>query len=554
MNLAFVWPFWQRPAKYDELRWSVRSVYQNFRQPNCEFETIIVGDQPILRRHSASWYSGKVILVPRTVAGSGRVGVKDACSKWMTALAEESLPDTLVWMMDDVYLIKPVTLDDLATPRSFGLWNQQRVQQPPRGSWWQRAKAETMQALAAEGLPTFDFATHLPHVVDRRRCLEILQRFDAANRMLLWEIIYQNSVIAESPQPATPFLRIISDAKKCVPSTRAACANASVMVSAGNSWNEPHRAFLYETFPHRSPVEVDDPIPPKLPVSVQLQAAPAPVQPQAPAIHRSRPLITTVLNCYGRPQAFPCQLTAIQKQSVASEVIVWQNAHEPSRPDWKRDWFDAGQMMHAGCNRNLGVWSRFAFALNAKTEFVCVWDDDIVPGHNWYQACLDTFAKYPGLLGGNGVIFHSLSNYDNRTNYGWAYPNRYVTQVDIVGHVWFMRREWLGLYWSEMPTFDQPEIAGEDFHASYMLQKHGINTFVPQHRRHQTDRWSCRNPKQGMQFGRASVALSKHSQHSVTIRGGLDLYVKKGFKLIEHDRLNKEANSEKQFHEIVASP
>lgn len=538
MGIAFVWPFWQRPAKYDELRWSVRSVYQNFRPEGHEVETVIVGDQPILRRHSASWYTGRVIEVPRIVTGTGRVGVKDAVSKWMTALADDSLPDTLVWMMDDVYLIKPVTLEELALPRSFGLWNAARVAQPPHGSWWQRAKSETMQALAAAGLPTFDFATHLPHVVDRRRCLEILQRFDAANRMLLWELLYENSVLPESPQPATPFLRIISDSK-CLAGTRNAAAKATVLVSAGNAWNEAHRTFLYQTFPNRSPVEADDPIPPR-PLA-KPEPAPAPA---APAIHDSRPKVTCVMNAWGRPNAFPCQFNALRQQTVDSEVLVWQNAHAETKPEWKRDWFDEAQVTHAGCNRNLGVWSRFAFALNARTEFVCVFDDDIVPGKEWLQNCLDTFARYPGLLGGNGVVFHSLTNYNDRTNFGWAFPNRYVTHVDIVGHAWFMRREWLGLFWSEMPDPSQPVIAGEDFHASYTLQKHGIKTYVPQHRTHTPQRWSCRTPKQGKQLGRMSVALSKHPQHSRTIQQGLGLYVRKGFRLIEHDRLTTEATSD----------
>jgi hypothetical protein len=549
-RIAFVWPFWQRPASYDELRWSVRSVYQNFQAEGRRVETVIVGDQPVLRRHSFSWYTGRVIPVPRNVSGSGRVGVKDAVGKWMTALADDSLPDTLVWMMDDVYFIKPVTLAELALPRAFGLVSRQRLESQTGGSWWQRAKRETLLALSDAGLPTFDFATHLPHVVDRRRCLEILTRFDAANQMLLWECLYENSVIAESPQPATPFLRIISDAK-CLAGTRNATAKATVMVSAGKSWNEAHRTFLYETFAIRSPVEADDPIPPKR-LPQQPVTAPPPA-PTAPAIHSSRPKVTCVMNAYGKPQAFPCQFNALKKQTTENEIIVWQNTHEATRKDWKRDWFDEAQVAYAGCNRNLGVWSRFAFALNAKTEFVCVFDDDIVPGTKWLQHCLETYARHPGLLGGNGVIFHSLSDYNARTNYGWAFPNRYCTHVDIVGHAWFCRREWLGLFWSELPDLSQPAVAGEDFHFSYMLQKHGIRTLVPQHRKHETERWSCRNPKQGRLFGRADAALSKHPQHSRTIQAGLDLYVKKGFRLIEHDMLTKEAQHDSEDNAAAGS-
>jgi hypothetical protein len=507
----------------------VRSVYQNFHEPGAEIRTLIAGDQPVIRRHSASWYKGEVLNIPRTVGGGGAAGLEDQCRKWMRAL-EYLDCDTVVWMMDDVYLIKPVTLDDLKTPRSMGLWSRERLEKLEAKTWWNAAKKATLLKLADRGLPTFDFATHLPHVVDRKRAIELLKEWGLPESRLLWEVIWENVNLAESPGPAAPFLRIISS-PKCLKGTYGAVEKSSVLVSAGDSWNEAHRTYLYDTFPNQSPVETDLPIPPKRP-----QPQPEP-EIAAPAVHASRAKVTCVMNAWGRPQAYPCQFNSLRGQTVENEILVWQNAHEPTRKDWKRDWFDEAQVTHAGCNKNLGVWSRFAYALNARTEFVCIFDDDIVPGREWLQNCLDTFAKYPGLLGGNGVIFHSLTNYSSRTNYGWAFPNHYCTQVDIVGHAWFMRREWLGLYWSEMPDLSQPVIAGEDFHASYALQKHGINTFVPQHRKRTPQRWSCRNPKQGKAFGRAPVALSKHPEHSVTIRHGLGLYVSKGFRLLDHAKL-----------------
>lgn len=262
MNIAFVWPFWQRPAKYDELRWSVRSVYANFAEPGVEIETIVVGDQPVIRRHTESWYSGKVIHVPRTVRGAGAAGIEDQCGKWMRALEDESLPDTIVWMMDDVYFIKRVTLDELRLPRSMGKFSRERLAGWKPKNWWQLAKKQTMQVLLERGLPTFDFATHLPHVVDRKRALELLRDYDLPKSRLLWECIYENVNLAESPQSAAPFLRIISQAK-CLRGTFAATEKASVMVSAGNSWNEAHRTYLFDTFPHSTPVEKIPPLPPK---------------------------------------------------------------------------------------------------------------------------------------------------------------------------------------------------------------------------------------------------------------------------------------------------
>lgn len=542
MRIAFVWPFWQAPAKYDELRWSIRSVYQNFVEPDCEIETVIVGDQPVIRRHSSSWYGGKVIHVPRLVRGSGRSGVEDQCGKFEIALRDETLADTVVWMMDDVYLIKPVTLADLKQPRSFGQFTTERLNASTPKGWWQRAKYETARLLLENGHTAYDFATHLPHVVDRKTALALIEQYDVPKRQLLWEMIYENINLRQTPINATPFLRIISDAK-CLNATRNATSKASVLVSAGNSWNEDHRAFLFETFPTAAPVESDPPIPileSKLKNRSAIQHPPKQptyVSPEAPAVHRSRSLITAVLNCYGRPQNFPCQVNAMKRQTIPCELLVWQNAHDQSKAQWHRDWFDPSQMTYGSCNQNLGVWARFAFALNANTEFVCVFDDDAVPGPEWFDNCLRTFEKYPGLLGGNGVIFHSLTDYNSRNNYGWAYPNEYTTQVDIVGHAWFMRREWLGLYWASMPPLDACPTAGEDFHASFALQKHGINTFVPPHRKREHRRWCNENPKAGLLRGRTGPAISKDHDLALKVQAQLKHYVGLGFRLLEHDQL-----------------
>ena len=42
-------------------------------------------------------------------------------------------------------------------------------------------------------------------------------------------------------------------------------------------------------------------------------------------------------------------------------------------------------------NYNYGVWARFAYALNARTDYVCVLDDDTIPGNRWLGNCLNTY-------------------------------------------------------------------------------------------------------------------------------------------------------------------
>jgi len=181
-------------------------------------------------------------------------------------------------------------------------------------------------------------------------------------------------------------------------------------------------------------------------------------------------------------------------------------------------------------NANFGVWARFAYALNATTEYVCVFDDDTIPGSKWLENCLDTIEKQEGLLGTIGVIFKD-ENYINYDRYGWANPNEEIKQVDIVGHSWFFKREWLGAFWREAPI-PESSICGEDMHFSYSIQKHlGLGTFVPPHPKDNPEMWGS-NPSLAFQYGVDKNAISVN-HHASAFGKALKTTIDKGFKPLE---------------------
>lgn len=194
--------------------------------------------------------------------------------------------------------------------------------------------------------------------------------------------------------------------------------------------------------------------------------------------------ITAILNGFKRPQYLKEQIDAINNQTVkVKEIMLWQNDNK---------WFDSqltDSITTASCNKNLGVWARFAFALNAKTEYICVFDDDTIPGSKWFENCLNTMKSHEGLLGTIGLIYNNTNGYFPNIKHGWHTPNLTPVKVDIVGHSWFFKREWLSAFWRELRP-DGFDIVGEDMHFSYTLQKYlGINTYVPPHPPHSPEMW-----------------------------------------------------------------
>jgi len=237
--------------------------------------------------------------------------------------------------------------------------------------------------------------------------------------------------------------------------------------------------------------------------------------------------ITVILNGYRRPHALKAQIDALARQTVSPDTVMfWQNKDS----DEKFDYSLLQSCIVTVSNANFGVWARFAYALNATTEYVCVFDDDTIPGSKWLENCLDTIEKQEGLLGTIGVIFKD-ENYISYDRHGWANPNEETKQVDIVGHSWFFKREWLGAFWRDAPV-PESRICGEDMHFSYSIQKHlGLGTFVPPHPKDDQEMWGS-NPSLAFQYGVDKNAISVN-HHASAFGKALKTTIDKGFKLLE---------------------
>lgn len=240
--------------------------------------------------------------------------------------------------------------------------------------------------------------------------------------------------------------------------------------------------------------------------------------------------ITAILNGYKRPQFLKEQIDALKNQTIPpKEIMLWQN---------NLDGFDKAltdTIITASCNKNLGVWARFAFALNAKTEYICIFDDDTIPGDQWFENCLNTMKTHEGLLGTVGLIYDTVNSYRPNKRFGWAdINNPEVIQVDIVGHAWFFKREWLSAYWRELPPINLTTV-GEDMHFSYSIQKYlNLNTYVPIHPEGNKRLWGS---IKGWEMGTEPNALSFNNDNLVLMDKYHKELITKGFKLLRHGKI-----------------
>lgn len=186
--------------------------------------------------------------------------------------------------------------------------------------------------------------------------------------------------------------------------------------------------------------------------------------------------ITVILNAYRRPYNLKMQIDSLRNQTVAPKQIwLWVNSHEDNE-DFDFKSLDVDRVFHN--DYNWKFYGRFAAALLADTEYLALFDDDTVPGSKWLENCTNTMQTHEGILGSAGVTLNDIY-YIKHDRCGWPTQNTEVTEVDLVGHAWFFKREWLKYLWQEKPTTWHN---GEDIQFAFMAKIHGgIKTYCPPH-------------------------------------------------------------------------
>lgn len=196
--------------------------------------------------------------------------------------------------------------------------------------------------------------------------------------------------------------------------------------------------------------------------------------------------IVAVLSIYRRPQYLKEQIEAILNQTIPpQDIFIWINKHKDNEEFINKklypllDSYDYSNFRVIKNDYNWKYHGRFSIAQMAQSEYVCVFDDDTIPGKKWFENCIKSMRVKNGLMGSIGEIYYISPN--NQVHVysaeGWRTNNHKIKRVDVVGHSWFFRKEWLKYLWAEEPvTWD----VCEDIQFSYCLQRYGgIYSYVP---------------------------------------------------------------------------
>lgn len=257
--------------------------------------------------------------------------------------------------------------------------------------------------------------------------------------------------------------------------------------------------------------------------------------------------VDVVLTAYKRPEVLKQQLQAIENQSLAPKrVLLYQDGIDSYYSIKLNDEICSSFDEVYKADQNYGVWKRFEYASEiCKSDYICMFDDDTIPGERWLENCYIHTLQNRGVYGTNGVVVCSTNNelhMNNIVSVGWTTCNDDAIRVDYVGHSWFFERVLLKEMLSLKKWCDYKYV-GEDMALSFAAQKKQLKTFVPPHPVEDISLWGSL-PRYAMNYGASDVAISKSSKNLTAMRDVLANYYKAGFSLLKDSDI---------FDDIVSS-
>lgn len=242
--------------------------------------------------------------------------------------------------------------------------------------------------------------------------------------------------------------------------------------------------------------------------------------------------VSVVLTMYKRPENLELQLNAIKNQTLKpKEILLFQDGidenHKIEIPKELKEQFDLIEVS----KKNQGVWARFKFAQKAKSQYVCIHDDDTIPGNRWLENCHKQMFRQEGLYGTIGILMEKPEEYafSGHFRVGWDGNLNTTTEVDLVGHSWFFKKDWIKFLFEDTEEFQNLKTASEDMCFSAQLQKQGIKTFVPPHPPTNKTLWGSL-PEYAIKLGQSACALSFSKENHKKMNWAVNKMLENGWQ------------------------
>ena len=229
-------------------------------------------------------------------------------------------------------------------------------------------------------------------------------------------------------------------------------------------------------------------------------------------------LVTTVLTVTDRKEYLDSQLKAIEDQTIKSDIIIhWNNQSEYN--------LKYPSLIYRNNHKSAPLYNRFVSSLNITTPYLFICDDDILPGKNYLERCLN-FSKNKNVC----IVSCGMDFYEGETEYNVSKRIsqdiflKSPTQVSMGGQGYFFKTNLLKEYCN---TKIHDTLSGEDIHLAYVCWKNNILTYVLDKDENNKDTWQDLTLGER---GRDKMAQWRYSTHKPIRNKLMKIYTSLGWE------------------------
>lgn len=184
---AIVYPWKSFKAKWKELQYSLRSVAKHFADKDCPI--YILGTE-----------------MPSFLRPGGRIKYLDCWLYAEAIVTGTQLAKEVLWMNDDIVMLKDCGWDDFRQPRHMGRLSEDTAKEMfhnGRNTWAKGLGRVVLSLMAGGKREVLNYSTHIPYVYEADKVIEVLKQYGVWEKMPL-ETAYHNHFDAQAV-PVTGF-------------------------------------------------------------------------------------------------------------------------------------------------------------------------------------------------------------------------------------------------------------------------------------------------------------------------------------------------------------
>ncbi|MGJ8522724.1 hypothetical protein R84981_001415 [Carnimonas sp. R-84981] len=212
---------------------------------------------------------------------------------------------------------------------------------------------------------------------------------------------------------------------------------------------------------------------------------------------------SAVITMWKRTDYLEEQLEALFNQTIPpDQIIILQNGnHFVVAPELVTKY--GLQIIRSDVN---SLYTRWIVGYLCDSEYICVLDDDVIPGRHWIELCINTSKEGNALVGPSGRKA-ALDNKDRAWDSVENLGKDEALECDWVCNAYFFKKEWIkyivgcARYNNTQKTFDDIQLA------TTLKQNGGIKAMVPPQRSRDGE-WSGHTKRQ---YGHDEHALWKRN-------------------------------------------